>query len=177
LEISLQQWRVTRYDPRLRNRQGQFRHDTWSAASDIGQVFEGRVLTTEDYLTVEDAYVDAVVSFLRESGLAALSVVSLEISEDNWADRDPLHGLGIEPGFSIATGQVLSKKRLTDACRLTLREAIWCRLEEPGQFFVHFGYDYYMYIGSLHECPMSIAEAASNGLFIEHMSSPYLQSK
>jgi hypothetical protein len=55
-----------------------------------------------------------------------------------------------------------------------LRSLIWCKLEEPGRFFIHFGHDYYMYIGSESPSPASIDYAGQICLFVEPMTSPYL---
>lgn len=41
--------------------------------------------------------------------------------------------------------------------------------------FVHFGYDYYMYIGSSKELPQDLRNKIENlGLFVENFESPYL---
>lgn len=39
--------------------------------------------------------------------------------------------------------------------------------------FVHFGYDYYMYVGVETPCPQAQRLAAQLGLFVEEMRSPY----
>jgi len=64
----MRQWRVTKYNPRLRNRQGHFKGEAWTAVSDIGKVFDGEVLTIERYRAVEDAYVETAMAFFRENG-------------------------------------------------------------------------------------------------------------
>jgi len=48
---------------------------------------------------------------------------------------------------------------LADVCRLVLREILWCKLESPNGFYIHFGYDYYMYFGS----PVSSQRAIDYG--------------
>jgi len=51
---------------------------------------------------------------------------------------------------------------------------LWCKLSN-GNSFVHFGYDYYMYVGGIKE--LKAAELAiinKNGLFVEKMKSPYI---
>jgi len=58
--------------------------------------------------------------------------------------------------------------------RMCLREAIWCKLEAEGRFYIHFGWDYYMYIGSDKSSADAIQLATSDGLFVEDFISPYL---
>jgi len=170
------QWRVTKYDPRRRNRQGHFLGDDWTAVSDIGVSFGGRVLSLKEYLAVEDRYVAAVLHFLRESGLDALAVVDLESNGAVSLADDPAGGASLDPGLVLREGQRLSGAELEQAIRLNLRSLIWCKLEEPGRCFIHFGHEYYMYIGSMEPCPASIDYTHQLGLFVEPMSSPYLKS-
>ncbi len=57
-----------------------------------------------------------------------------------------------------------------------LREELWCKIMSPYKLFVHFGYDYYMYIGSAKELSTEIIlEIEKLGLFVELIDqSPYL---
>lgn len=58
-------YRVTKYDPVLRNEDGCF--DDWTAISDVGRTFNGVELTMERCLEVESAYLAAVEAFAVES--------------------------------------------------------------------------------------------------------------
>ena len=44
----------------------------WISVSDIGRNFDGEVLTNEEYLRVESAYVDTVKELLEVSGVGDL---------------------------------------------------------------------------------------------------------
>ncbi|UMP00020.1 hypothetical protein [Amycolatopsis sp. EV170708-02-1] len=59
--------------------------------------------------------------------------------------------------------------------RAMLRDnGAWCRLEAEDRFFVHVGYDQYMYIGSDQPCGRGIALTTASGLFAEPVDgSPY----
>jgi hypothetical protein len=46
----------------------------------------------------------------------------------------------------VKTGINLRIDEVELLARLILREKLWCKLESKDMF-VHFGYDYYMYIG------------------------------
>ncbi|SDM47854.1 hypothetical protein [Allokutzneria albata] len=51
---------------------------------------------------------------------------------------------------------------------------VWCRLQVEGAFFIHVGYDQYMYIGSAEPCERAVAITRPPGLFPERISaSPY----
>ena len=77
----MQQWRVTKFDPRHRDRRGRFLAGDWTAVSDIGSEYGGTVLTLEAYLAVETAYVDAAMHFVREVGSETLTIIGLEVDD------------------------------------------------------------------------------------------------
>jgi len=57
-----------------------------------------------------------------------------------------------------------------------LREEGWCRLVDGERFFVHVGWDYYVYIGSDRTCDRSVAAAEGLRLFVDRdFVSPYLE--
>lgn len=60
-----------------------------------------------------------------------------------------LIGLELRNGTegSFARGATLSIAQSLDFARLALREEAWGKLVVLGKAYVHFGYDYYMYIG------------------------------
>jgi hypothetical protein len=167
----MHQWRITKYDPRSRNHKGAYYPDDWTSASDIGKMFNDRRFELDDYLAMENRYVSAAMHFLEKSGLSSLVVVGLETgSAVRGHSLDEL----LLQGLELQEGQRLSGDELARACRLNLRELLWCKLEEPGKFFIHFGYDYYMYVGSFYPCPESVRHAREIGLFVESMPSPYI---
>lgn len=69
---------------------------------------------------------------------------------------------------------VLPLDRIGEIISRILREEFWCRLE-GGESFIHFGWDYYMYIGVPHPCPTARARAAELGLYVEEFASPYVE--
>lgn len=151
------EYRVTKYDPDLRDGVAYLR-DEWTSFSDIGQSFNGVVLTESEYQRVEDAYATAAVAFLREAGVVSLTVSGLE----NHATI-PL---------TFVEGSALSLAQIGRVVRRMLRDHFWCRLQSENAF-VHIGWDYYMYIGVPAHCPNAIAMARQLGLFPEPYLSPY----
>jgi hypothetical protein len=153
------EYRVSKYDPSLRDQSGAYRRDDWSAFSDIGRSFDGLVFTADEYQRVEDAYVAATVGFWREVGRPALVVRGVE--NPSLAADPPREGSAVD-----------DDERLTGLVRRVLREELWCRLESE-RCFVHFGRDYYLYVGVANACSESCAFAAAAGLFVETRVSPY----
>ncbi|MEV0763437.1 hypothetical protein [Nocardia sp. NPDC050435] len=153
------EYRVTKYDPRHRDDHGHYRRDEWTSASDIGRRFESGVLTIEEYLRVERDYLSTLAACAAAAGCAALTVTDREARDL----RDPVLRAGVE-------GARLPMPAVLEVARGVLREQLWCRLEDEDRFFAHFGWDYYLYLGSA--TPIEQV-AGAHGLFAEAMVSPY----
>lgn len=166
-------WRVTKYDPAFRDERGAYLKDEWTSVSDVGTPFDGVTLTFEEYSKTEDAYVSTALSFVSEAGLDALTITYLETYGVAEARAEDLQGIAFDPKLA-KQGLALSCAALDDVCRLVLREILWCKLESGSGFYIHFGYDYYMYIGSPVPSEKAIAHGRQRGLFVEEMVSPYL---
>jgi len=164
-------WRITKYNPALRDSAGAYQVDEWTSFADIGSEFMGDILTHDNYRQWEDTYVASALALLRETGLNSLTVRELET-----------RGKGIPVVFDdIPTlsappvdGAALTPEVLDTTMRMCLRESLWCKLEAAGRFYIHFGWDYYMYIGSDNPCPNAIQQTSSVGLFVDDFASPYL---
>ena len=169
----MHQWRVSKYNPRFRNRKGVYQADDWTCPSDIGKVFNGHRLELDEYLAMEDRYVSTAMHFREESGLSSLTVVGLETEIEV---SPTVRQIGLDElllqGSELQEEQQLSGAELARACRLNLRNLLYCKVEESGKFFIHFGYDYYMYLGSFLPCPDSVRYGQEVGLFVEPMRSP-----
>ena len=107
---------------------------------------------------MEDTYVSAALAFLKEAGLISLNVEGLE----NTYGRP----------IACHEGDVLALEEIGDVMGRVLREEFWCRLQNAAGF-VHFGRDYYMYIGVPHPCPIAEVLALNLGLFVEEFHSTY----
>lgn len=166
------QWRVTKYNPDFRDENGYYTiAEEWACPSEIGIFINGKEFTVNEYLQVEAAYINSIIKFMEESNIDSLRILQLEkmISEE---DRtSPLY----EPKFEklvLKEDLMVNKNELRLICKMVLRNFIWCKLYSKDQFFIHFGYDYYMYIGSNVNCQSAIRFAESNGLFVEPCTSP-----
>jgi hypothetical protein len=165
------QWRVTKYDPRLRDSSGTLRGGDWTSWSDIGKQYNGREFTLKNYQKIENAYIEAARNFFIESSVLYVTVRGLEIGNKENLDR--AIGLGLFEELDLHEGQQLELEDALHALRMMLREFTWCRLEYEDQFFIHVGYDYYMYIGAAKDMPDVITKARHSDLFVEQFDSPH----
>jgi hypothetical protein len=156
------QYRVTKYDPRNRDEAGHYLHDEWTSYSDIGKSFQGTILTVDDYTRVENAYVEVALAFMLESKSDGLRISCLET-------RDGYH----ESGLVLVLGAEVRSDQIKQVCRLCLQDKIWCKLEGDGGRFIHFGWDYYMYLGVPIPCENAQALARQLRLFVEPFESPH----
>ena len=163
---------ISKYDPKYRDSQGRYLRDEWTSVYDVGKTFQEKILTEDEYRTVETEYVAAVSEFLKLTQTDSLRVTDFE---DHAYDLEDLPNSMVEEARDwlrgIKDGVLLSGKKIEECIRLNLREVIWCRLFSPdGNTYVHFGDDYYMFVGSL---IMSIpSEAIDTPLFVEEYPSP-----
>jgi hypothetical protein len=150
------QYRVTKYDPKSRAN-GVYTKDEWISMYDVGKTYDGELFTFAEYLKIEWAYLDVIDIVMDE-----LNIDSVEIKAG-------------ERIFSVLNNSTLnSREEILMVARGALREDFWCKIESKD-FFVHFGYDYYMYIGADIEEEKMSEIARKNGLFAEPIErSPYL---
>ena len=163
-------YRVTKYNPLYRNEEGAFLRDDWISIEDIGNVCEGTILSYDEYINVENAYVQAVMLFMDCLKLNTLTIMIFE-KHIHSIYSQPL----LETYNSIYKRKPLTRKEIQDVIRLCLRGDMWCRLEDP-QMYVHFSYDYYMYVGTIKPCITAIKKIEQLNLFVEECESPDLET-
>ena len=173
------QWRVTKYDPALRNETGQYLPDDWYLFSQIGDIFGGKKLTYQDYRRWETAYVNTALAFLSDADLDALRVVDRD-NIQRYVNDGQCQDIKLVPD-SLPLNSIVSRDDLPDVIRLALREVFWYKLETGSsisdlKFYLHFGWDFYMYIGSSLPSVKAIRYAESMGLFVEPKRSPCLET-
>ncbi|QDQ02183.1 hypothetical protein FOH38_17775 [Lysinibacillus fusiformis] len=167
------QYRITKYNPDLRNLNGEYTKEEWISPTQIGRSFDGKVFTIKDYLQVEKAYIDTVISFIKESKSKSLRVIQLE--RNNKLLQDESSELFEEKFKNIVLEEdlLVNETEITIICKMVLRDYIYCHLISSSNFFVHFASDYYMFIGSNQPCSNAVHFARTNNLFVEEYQSPY----
>ena len=164
----MKQYRVTKYNPIFRGSDGAYLRSEWTSVSDIGKLFAGEVLTKEQYISVEDKYVESSFLFMDYCNIKHLTINDLEVRSDYYSRLFPDDVL-IDQG--IKDGDLLDNELIGKIIRLSLREKIWCKLLCRSKFFIHFGYDYYMYIGVGEED--FVLPSLPDNIYAELFYSPY----
>jgi len=165
-------WRITKYDPKKRNSQGWFLEDTWISYGDIGRSYQSEKLTYDEYVRVENLYINAIVQFMMSLNVSHLQVKYLEnhgsINEDPSVDKTEVMFVN-----TLKENDLLSLEQVKMVSKLILRGYFWCKLISKHKMFVHFGDDYYMFIGSRSECKDTLEAIRKSGLYVENYESPY----
>jgi len=142
----------------------------------VGKVFDGEKLSIRSYLRIENQYLEAVRSFVKCSNIPYLRVFDLEkhnkklkVKNEQWYSEE------LRTNYSIVEeGTKCYGKNIELICQLNLRNNLWCKLEYENKLFVHFGYDYYMYIVSSENNEELLKHISDSGLYVEPIVSPYL---
>lgn len=172
-------WRITKYNPNFRDHNDVYNMNDWTSFGDVGKNFDGKILTFNEYIAVENAYINAVLAFMEDIKIISLEVKdvekyskNLELNKTSIAYSDDMINLFT----NVYDNCTIKIDNIEKLCRLVLREHMWCKLEKSSLMFVHFGYDYYMYIGSDRKCNKAIEKVIKSGLFVEEYQSPYKES-
>ena len=148
-------YRISKYNPKFRDKFGAFTIREWTSISDVGRIYGGKTFTMQDYFQTENQYINCFLELLNLAHCGTLKVHSLECQNSEWHE-----------------GEILSIPGIELFARQCLREQIWGKLESEC-FFIHFGYDYYTYIGTILSTE-EVAEACkANFLYSEERPSPY----
>ncbi|WP_449064748.1 RNA-binding protein [Planomonospora algeriensis] len=158
--------RVTKYDPADRDERG---------------YYVGSEDADSDHGPVEAAYLAAVAAFAGETGLTHLAIRDPSVTGALcFGVEAPLDGHGLAGLFPPDLTGYHDGAQVPLAVALELVRAMlrgtgaWCRLEAEDRFFVHVGYDQYLYVGSALPCPHAVALTHRRGLFAEPIGwSPY----
>ena len=164
-------FQVTKYDPRFRRRDGTYGRDEWIGVGHVGKEVGGKVVELSEYLRSETGYVKAVRAFMQAAHVRRLRAVDLE-DHPRFIDFLPpsLRDETRERRRAFLEARHLSGSGVDWAVRLALRNIIWCRLEGARGFYVHFGHDFYMFVGG--ETVKPTPPAMPPGIFAEEFESP-----
>lgn len=169
-------WRITKYNPKYRDEKCIYLRDEWTSISEIGRITNNHViLTIQDYISTENRYVEAILDVMSCLDIQKLSIFGLEKWEDtlDTTNFSFLYNENMKSLYGqVTNGLWLEKDQISDLSRLILREKIWCKLKFDSKMYVHFGYDFYMFIGSEMMCEDTINNIEKSGLYVEDFISP-----
>jgi len=167
------QWRVAKYNPDFTDKNGCYTLvEEWTCPSEIGKTINGNEFTFDEYLQVEASYINSAIKFIEENSIDSLRILQLECAISEEDKRSPLYEKEFEK-LIFKEDSMVNKNEIHLICKMVLRNFLWCKLHRIDNFFIHFGWDYYMYIGSNVNCPSAIEFATNHGLFVENRTSPY----
>jgi hypothetical protein len=173
-------YRITKYNPALRNIRGAYLPDEWTKFGQIGKKIGGATLTFESYAEVENNYINTAVNVVRATGLVGIKIKEFGWKEENNYPKS-LSGLATNQFAKaellkmrkIKDGTILELANLPTLIKFELRDICTFKLEYPRKFYLHFGLDLYMYIGTAVPKPELTKIATSNNLYAEEFKSPY----
>ncbi len=127
------------------------KHNEWTDYSDIGKVFDGKKLTMDEYLSVEQNYIGFVIDALRINNVSNLILTELEVYEEiKWTDN-----------------QRVNVSDISEVIKDVLRNKCWCKLKTDN-FCLCFGFDFYMRIKSNIDYGYLVKMCDKYGLFIKN---------
>jgi hypothetical protein len=121
-------YRITKFDPKKRNKEGQFLDNSeWTAISDIGKP-EYKNVSYEEHETTEKAYTESIRLILDEKNIQNLEVDSIELHDsyedfENYKKDGRLKNIEIDLNNEIANlkdGTILNLMEVQKIIRLIL---------------------------------------------------------
>lgn len=172
MNCNLVKYRITKYDPMLRNQKGAYIGNDWTSIYDFGDAV--RQTTLQSYYDIETAYIDTYMEILISKKVSYLTLNHVEIVSDIQECIEKLKTLNVK----LSTTQIELLRTIRDGCqfalnefpdifKLVMRELIWCDLCNCFEnIIIEFGYDYYTYITCQIIDENIIEYAHSKGIYI-----------
>jgi hypothetical protein len=168
-------YRITKYNPDHRDANGHYTLDEWTYYDQVSDEFAQVKVTQKEYKKTEDCYVNTLVDTINAAKITKLMM------KDYYGTSIPDHlrdfdAIELSQLKELGAGKWFNITQLQPIFRLSLRELVDCRLYYPWKFYIHFGWDYYMYIGTSLNYWAVMEIARKHGLYAEEFRSPYLES-
>lgn len=176
--LQSQRWRnagyeIVKYSPDGYDSNGSYQNEEWTSISDVGRVYPDGTFTFQDYLQVEDRYVNTFMEIMRISGAKYLTVGYIESSHqeiDDWYSQSVFK---VENAQLYAFAETLHQGKrifITEiplVLKLCLRECLFTVLVNlRHKLQIDFGYDYYMHIHTQVDEKIIREIAYRNNLFV-----------
>lgn len=147
----------------------------WTSISDIGKSFNGKKFLYEEYIKIENNYIETILMFIKINDIKYMLIDGLEEYGYNIDEYDE-YDLQIKKIITKVQNKMkINIKDISLLARAILREKIWAKIYFEDKLYIHFGYDYYMYIGSKQKPSKQLIEKINIfGLEVENMISPYI---
>lgn len=158
---------ISKYSPENYSEDGRYLADEWTSFDDIGNVFNGVLLTESEYLKYEDKYINTIIEIASASGISYFTIGYAE--KGNGDDQK----LNLSPEMrgmlsKAAQGKRLNLSQTALYLRLLLREACWGVLvNERHRTQIEVGYDYYVNVHSKLSTETLSRIVHDNGLYFD----------
>lgn len=167
-------WRISKYNSKFRDENGNYTKDEWTSFSDIDKTFQNKKLSLVEYLHIEKLYIDAILLFIQKMQIPYTVVTDLEkplnlIILDKYKNEYSDEMINIY--YNVKNKDKCTIENTKFLVSLILREHLWLKLKYKRNFFIHFGYDLYMYIGSNKKDSIT-NDIVNMGLYIEEYPTP-----
>lgn len=160
---------VTKYSPIFRDELGYYQKEEWTAMSDVGKIYDGKIFTYEEYLEAEAKYVNAVfltMDFFKSKQLTIKHIFKLKNLKKvkRFKDEKLYKNMLCFNADDVIEG----KDEIEHLVKLRLREYIgelevW--VDKRTRTEILFGFDYYMYIKTNRDITELCDEIEKNGLY------------
>lgn len=141
---------ITKYNPKYRDRIGNYKKDEWISVSDIGAIYDKKLFTYEEYLKVETQYIRAVflcMDFFESKSVKINHIFKLDsIVNKNSTKYDSIKE---QMSFFHLNDRIKDKYLIETLLKLRLREYIVeleLIIDSKSNTEILFGFDYYMYL-------------------------------
>lgn len=154
--------RVTKYNPIYRNEKGWYMKEEWTDFSDIGESFDGKMLTKEGYEEVEQHYISMIDDCFKALNTKEISLTSLDWMSKPTKDKQllPLYEKLEKQQYHFPVSE------LPNLVQLLLRKYIEGAII-GDKIECYFGFDFYTYILTTKEHEETIYKANTYPLFVE----------
>lgn len=171
--------RITKYNPAYRDSSGKYLKSEWIGMSEIGNIFDGKYFTFDEYKSVEDNYLKSIELLIGKLKLPYFLIRNLEKPSEKLIIDEEFQNYYTSELHSfyekISNNTQVNTNETLLASLLSLRGDLWCMLsyeDEEKTIYVEFGYDFYMYFRiKMFESEDKIMklrnEINSLGLFVE----------
>lgn len=170
----MKKYNISKYNPELKDRDGKYLKDDWTAISDIGKIFDGKKLSSEDYLEIESNYIKAIYEILDFYKLKSLDVQDVQKSfrHDRFIEiineRKVVYDEDLLNFYNnLESIKILEHQEIGLFCRLLLREDIGAKIFYPRKLKIFVCYDYLIGIHSSRSIEKVIPRIKDLGLFVE----------
>ena len=164
---------IVKYQPSLYDDNGCYVGDEWTSISDIGNSVNGKELTLEKYLEVENHYVNTILDILNKTGTKYLTIGYLE--SDNLIDQEitPINAELLSFAKGLEANQRIGIDKVHIIIKLCLREYVYAVLVNlKRDLQIEFGYDYYMYVHTRLEAGELHKITSCHGLYLNPRQTP-----